>query len=141
MPKKASDERRRFWHDVVERQKTSGLNIAQFCAQAGVAQNSFYVWKRRLRTIDSTSERSAQRPSTASPQRTRRRKKSAVKSRSLVPVRLVTDVDRWPITAGVIEIAWPEGIVLRIPAGCNSDTLRDVFGLLTTTLNGAAPSC
>ena len=140
MPKKASDERRRFWRDVVEQQKTSGLNIAQFCAQAGVAQNSFYVWKRRLRTIDSTSERSAQRHST-SPHRKRRRKKSAAKSMSLVPVRLVADVDRRPITAGVIEIAWPEGIVLRIPAGCNSDTLRDVFGLLTTAMNGAAPSC
>ena len=141
MPKKASDERRRFWHDVVERQKTSGLNIAQFCAQAGVAQNSFYVWKRRLRIIDSTSERSAPRPSTASPRRKRRGKKPMAKSMSLVPVRLVADMNCESLPAGVIEIAWPEGIVLRIPAGCNSDTLRDVFGLLTTAMNGAAPSC
>jgi transposase-like protein len=48
MRKEASDERRRFWRDLIERQPTSGLNITQFCAQAGVSQNSFYVWKRRL---------------------------------------------------------------------------------------------
>jgi hypothetical protein len=45
MPRKISDERKRFWGDLIERQRTSGLNIARFCAEAGVSQNSFYVWK------------------------------------------------------------------------------------------------
>jgi hypothetical protein len=30
MPRKVSDERERFWRDLIERQRTSGLNIARF---------------------------------------------------------------------------------------------------------------
>jgi hypothetical protein len=48
MPRKVSDERKRYWRDLIERQPTSGLNIARFCAEAGVSQNAFYVWKKRL---------------------------------------------------------------------------------------------
>jgi hypothetical protein len=48
MPRKVSDERKRYWRDLIERQPTSGLNIARFCANAGVSQNAFYVWKKRL---------------------------------------------------------------------------------------------
>ena len=50
MPRKVSDERKRYWRDLVERQRTSGLNIARFCEEAGVSQNAFYVWKKRLLT-------------------------------------------------------------------------------------------
>lgn len=42
MPRKVSHERERYWRDLVERQPTSGLNIARFCKDAGVSQNSFY---------------------------------------------------------------------------------------------------
>jgi Transposase len=140
MAKRASEERRRFWHGLIKRQPTSGLNIARFCEQAGVSENSFFAWKRRLRSTDQASKHSSLE-GLASPRRKRRRKKSAAKSMSLVPVRLVADVDRRPLTAGLIEIAWPDGVVLRVPTGCNGDTLRDVFGLLTTARNGAVPSC
>ena len=47
MAKRASDERRRFWQGLLRRQPTSGLNIARFCAESGVSQNAFYVWKKR----------------------------------------------------------------------------------------------
>ena len=36
MPKTVSDERKRFWGDLVERQTASGLTIAKFCAEAGL---------------------------------------------------------------------------------------------------------
>ena len=67
MPRKVSDERKRFWRDLIEHQRTSGLNIARFCADAGVSQNSFYVWKKRLLTI-------AQQDRAAMPRRNHRRK-------------------------------------------------------------------
>jgi transposase-like protein len=137
MAKRASDERRRFWRGLIKRQPTSGLNIARYCEQAGVSQNSFFAWKRRLRSTDQIGKHRSPGGLTSSPRRQRRQKKS----RSLVPVRLVADVDRRPITSGLIEIAWPDGIVLRIPPGCNGDTLREVFRLLTSAINGAAPSC
>ena len=73
MPRRVSDERKRFWRDLVERQPTSGLNIARFCADAGVSQNAFYVWKKRLLTP-------TQQVRAAPPRRKHRRTKAAAKS-------------------------------------------------------------
>jgi hypothetical protein len=105
MPKKVSDERKRYWRDLIERQPTSGLNIARFCADAGVSQNAFYVWKKRLLTT-------SQKDRAAIPRRKRWRKKAVAKS--LVPVRGITDVSHQPPTAKAIEIVWPNGIALRV---------------------------
>jgi len=132
MPRKVSDERKRFWHDLVERQPTSGLNIARFCADAGVSQNSFYVWKKRLRTTAPDRQVMTLR-------RKHRRKKAMPKF--LVPVRLIPDVSHQPPTAHAIEIAWPNGVAVRVATGCDSKTLRDVFNLLTAAINGETPSC
>ena len=132
MPKKVSDERKRFWRDLIERQPTSGLNIARFCADAGVSQNAFYVWKKRLLTT--APERQATRS-----RRKHRRKQAEAKS--LVPVRVIPDVAHQPPTANAMEIAWPNGVALRIPAGCDSKTLREVFGLLSSAMNDETASC
>src|SRR4051812_10729751 len=127
MPRKVSDERKRFWRDLVERQPTSGLNIARFCADAGVSQNSFYVWKKRLPTI-------TQQDRAAMPRGKHRRKKAGAKS--LVPVRIIPDIRCQPSAAEAIEIGWPNGVVLRIPTGCDSKTLCEVFGLVTSAMSG-----
>ncbi len=68
MPRRVSDEQKRFWRDLVERQPTSGLNIARFCKDAGVSQNAFYIWKKRLRAT-------AQQGRAATPRRKHRQKK------------------------------------------------------------------
>ena len=132
MPRKVSDERKQIWRDLVERQPTSGLNIARFCADAGVSQNAFYVWKKRLLTI-------TQQDRGAMPRRKRRRKKAVAKS--LVPVRVIPDVSHQPPTAKPIEIAWPNGVALRVAPGCDSKTLREVFVLLLSAMNGETLSC
>ena len=132
MPRKVSDERKRYWRDLIARQPTSGLNIVRFCADAGVSQNAFYVWKKRLLT---TTEQVRAAP----PHRKHRRKKAAAKS--LVPVRVIPDIGHQPPTAKTIEVAWPNGIALRIPAGCDSKILREVFGLLTSAMKGSIVSC
>ena len=36
------------WHDLIERQQTSGLSVAAFCRRDGVAESSFFAWKRKL---------------------------------------------------------------------------------------------
>jgi len=96
MPRKVSDEWKRHWRDLIERQPTSGLTIAKFCDEAGVSQNSFYVWKKRLRTTAADRQ-------VTTPRRTHRRKKAVAKS--LVPVRVIPDVRYRPPTAQAIEIA------------------------------------
>ena len=132
MPRRVSDERKRFWRDLVDRQPASGLNIARFCAEAGVSQNAFYVWKKRLLAA-------AREQQVTKPRRKHRRKKAVVKS--LVPVRVIPDVSHQPPTAQAIEIAWPNGIAVRLAPGCDSTMLREVFGLLTSAMNGEIASC
>jgi len=41
-------QRARVWRDVIRRQKISGLSIAHFCRQEGLAQASFYNWRKKL---------------------------------------------------------------------------------------------
>ena len=132
MPRKVSDERKRFWRDLVERQQTSGVNIARFCADSGVSQNAFYVWKKRL--LPTTQQDRA-----AILRRKHRRKKAVTKS--LIPVRVIPNGSHQPPTAQAIEIAWPNGIALRVAPGCDSQTLREVFGLLSSAVNGEIVSC
>jgi hypothetical protein len=48
MERRASDQRRRYWRDVVARQRRSGLSVAAFCRQQQVSPAAFYDWKRRL---------------------------------------------------------------------------------------------
>ena len=38
----------RAWRQRLQRQSTSGLSIASFCAREGVSSASFQAWKRRL---------------------------------------------------------------------------------------------
>src|SRR4029453_380289 len=101
MPRTVTDDRKRFWRDLIERQPASGLNIARFCAEAGVSQNAFYVWKKRLLAAGREQQ-------VTKPRRKHRRKKAAAKS--LVPVRVIPDVSHRPPTDLAIEIAWPNGV-------------------------------
>ncbi len=41
----------RKWRELVERQRSSGLSVAAFCARHGVAVSSLYAWGRRLAAV------------------------------------------------------------------------------------------
>ena len=41
-------KRESLWRERLQRQATSGLSIAAFCAREGVSCVSFHAWKRRL---------------------------------------------------------------------------------------------
>jgi hypothetical protein len=38
------------WSEWIEQQAESGETIADFCDSIGVAENTFYVWRRKLRS-------------------------------------------------------------------------------------------
>jgi hypothetical protein len=93
-----------FWRELVERQAAGDMTVAQLCDGAGVSTASFYAWKRRLR----------QAPS-------KRGSKPAAVAGMLVPVQLMGEAP--PRTVPEIAIELPQGIVLRIPAGCDRPTV------------------
>lgn len=36
------------WRELIEQQQRSGLSIAAFCAEHGVAASTFFAWRRKL---------------------------------------------------------------------------------------------
>jgi hypothetical protein len=89
-----------LWRDRIRRQQASGLTIAQFCAQEGVARSKFHAWKRRFRLMAPPDQCPAlPTPSAFFP----------------VTVRLI-DRAADPGAPGLpIEAELPNGIRLRIP--------------------------
>jgi hypothetical protein len=81
----------------VNRQQSSGLTIAQFCAQEQCAKSAFYRWKRHFE-LAKLQEQCTTRPSPA----------------TFLPVA-VRLVDRNADHPAAIEADLPNGIRLRIP--------------------------
>ena len=82
------------WADWIAGQAGSGLTIAAFCGSIGVSENSFYVWRRKLRASQSVIPLLKASPSA-----------------SFVPLSIVESGG----TGGRIEIDLPCGAVVRVP--------------------------
>ena len=137
MARRASGEREQFWRGLIERQPASGLSIARFCNQAGVSANSFYIWKRRLRPQLGQARRSKSTWRSSTLVRSARSHGAGAAGRPLVPVRLIADSVRHHVAqATIIEVEWPNGLVLRLPMECDSRTVRDVVKALAPLLVG-----
>ena len=46
---KKTDKREAYWRDRVAAFERSGLSVKQFCEQQQITEQSFYVWRKRLR--------------------------------------------------------------------------------------------
>ena len=62
---RGDSERAREWRERLARWSASGLSVRAFCAQQGVAEASFYYWKRALRLRDAETPSAAARSSAA----------------------------------------------------------------------------
>ena len=45
----AAEERTAYWRERIAEQERSGIPVQQFCKEKGVTEQSFYVWRKRLR--------------------------------------------------------------------------------------------
>jgi hypothetical protein len=93
-----SESKRQEWAARLQRFQENPSSVAAFCRVEGVSSASFYLWKRRL----------AAEPTTPTP--------------SFVPLT-ITDTPPSP----PVEVAFPNGIVIRLPAGARS--LHTLFAL------------
>lgn len=62
---RGDSERACEWRERLARWLASGLSVRAFCAQQGVAEASFYYWKRALRLRDAETPSAAARSSAA----------------------------------------------------------------------------
>src|SRR5262245_41188765 len=92
---------RHAWQERLQRFRTSGLTVPDFCDREGISPASFYAWKRRLQDGAAPAHPDAPR---------------------LVPVHVVPA----PASARV-ELVLPSGCVLRLSPNCDLGWLRQLL--------------
>jgi len=120
-------EERQFWQMVLEAYQASGLTVKQFCQNEGLAEWSFYHWKKKLRSA-------AANPSCRPPS----------KGDSPPPVDLARpsflQIGGWSSSQAELRIAFPAGIQLQIPPGCDKQLLHEALAVLWECLcSGSHP--
>jgi hypothetical protein len=83
--------------------RASGLSVRGFCLRRGLAQPSFYAWRRKL-------ERRAAEPAT------------------FIPLRILTDARA--ASAAALGIVLGDGRSVRVQPGFDRATLRQVLAVL-----------
>ena len=114
MAKQSRLDRRRRWHETIERQRASRQSIVRFCAKEGLSPASFHAWKRRLRQRRSTERNAA-----------------------LLPVQIV---DGAQAGTGKLEVRWPDGMVLQAQ-GCEAQTVAAVVAAISAVPARRARKC
>ena len=89
------------WRERIAEQQRSGTSIRQFCKERGLAEHSFYAWRRRLQRSEAV--------------------RFAVVDRGL---RQEATMD------ACVELILPTGERLRIAGGVDATTLRTVLEAL-----------
>jgi hypothetical protein len=96
----------RLWRKLVRDWERSELTIREFCVRRGLEEHNFHAWRRTL------SARAQERTAPA-----------------FLPVEVVAEA------AAPIEIIFPDGVVVRVRAGVDEATLRQVLAALAKELS------
>jgi hypothetical protein len=91
------------WRRWIGNWQASGLSVRAFCARYGLAQPSFYAWRRELQRRD------AERP-------------------AFIPVCVVAD--DVPVGGTGVEVVLRGGRTVRVGPGFDAATLRQVVAAL-----------
>ena len=94
------------WRELLAARDASGESVATFCERQGIPTHQFYWWRRRL-----DEARRAAKPQPASD------------SAPFVPVRM-------SISLPMIEVVHPSGCIVRLAAGVDARSLRNVLEAL-----------
>src|SRR5262245_17917398 len=110
----------RFWRQNLRRWRRSGLTVRDFCYEHDLAEPSFYAWRRIIAERDQQARhrRTAQRV----------RKSQANDTPAFVPVRVLPAAT--PLSPPPLEVVLAPGRLVRVPAGFDPLTLRQVLAVL-----------
>jgi transposase len=108
--RKARDPRKEaHWRRQLRQQDASGLSVREFCQAKELVESAFYYWRREIERRD--------------------RESGGVGKAAFVPVAVEA------VTEAAIEVALTSGHVVRVRAGFDADTFRQLVALLEE------PSC
>jgi transposase-like protein len=124
---KRSAEKEEFWRLVLDEHRRSGMAIKAFCQQQGVAQASFYAWRRKIQERDL------------------KLCQDQTEHDRLIPVSIVAAIDAStqgePLAAKPIEILTPTGFTLRVDQGVLPQRLAVLLDVIARCRQPGAGSC
>jgi hypothetical protein len=91
------------WQTRLARFATSGLSVRKFCTREKISDKSFYYWRKRL---------------------------AAPAGRAKSPSVAFFEIGESRRREHPIELVMPGGITVRVPAGCDKQTLVRVLEAL-----------
>jgi transposase-like protein len=94
----------RYWRRMLRQWQRSGQRVRAFCSVHGLCEASFYAWRRTIQERDGHGWAGDPRP-------------------AFVPVTLAT-------VAASLEVVLADGRVVRVPAGFDAATLRQLLAVL-----------
>jgi hypothetical protein len=103
--KKDEGDQQQFWQMALETFKSSGLSVRQFCKQEGLAEPSFYIWRKKLVGSNCQLDDQCNGPS------------------AFIEVAMPQN------NSVVIELLLISGNTLRIPHGVDAATLSTVLSV------------
>jgi transposase-like protein len=110
-----------FWRNAIADWKKSQQNICAYCAKHRLAPSSFYSWRRELAKRDRAKPLPAQSP--------------ALK---FLPVQLRADAC---LQEALLEIALPNGLVIRAPARAEAANVAALAAALVAALGLGSTPC
>lgn len=115
------------WREVVARQAASGVSVRRFCADEGIAEASFYAWRRELALRDRETQAVSQAGEAPTGPNGRqgegRLAASPNNGGEFIPLRLIEE-------PGSLEVVHPGGCRVRIGGRVDAATLQQVLEVL-----------
>jgi hypothetical protein len=127
-------EKERFWREVIRRQERSGRSVRGFCRDEALSEPSFHAWRRELKQRDDKRQAErAQRDGKRQAEQAQRDGKRQIglsqrrpaRRPAFVAVQLVAGTGL--MTAGAIELALPNGAVLKLPPNIEPATVASII--------------
>jgi hypothetical protein len=135
-----SREKEVFWRSVVEKQRLSGVGVREFCRLQGLAEPSFYAWRREIAKRDGPSAGKTKTDATKTG------KKGGENGAAFIPVEVIDQRSVSKQAADVLlppsrhlEIVTPGGFTLRFDGETDLHRVGEVLTAVARLEAGGAP--
>jgi hypothetical protein len=119
MPRPADPRKQQQWLQRILRWRGSHLSVRDYCDRLQVSEASFYAWKRTLQRrglLADTASSGARAPRAG--------------ALANAPLFLPVTVPVADTTSGRIDLVLPDGWTVRVTAGFDAATLRQLLAVL-----------
>jgi len=119
MPRRADPRKQQQWLQRILRWQGSHLSVRDYCERLQLSEASFHAWKRTLQRrglLAATAPIGARSPRADAPAK--------------APLFLPVTIAAADMAPGHIELVLPDGLTVRVAAGFDAQTLRQVLAVL-----------